>query len=58
MQPISPLVTVDIVVLNREWVIDKMLTSLQRQTYPHDRIFVIVVDGESKDKTVPTAERI
>lgn len=58
MQPIPPLITVGIVVLNREWIIDKMLTSLQGQTYPHDRIFVIVVDGESKDKTVPIAEQI
>jgi glycosyltransferase involved in cell wall biosynthesis len=58
MKLIPPLVTVGIVVLNREWIIDQMLTSLQRQTYPHDRIFVVLVDGESKDKTVPIAEQI
>jgi glycosyltransferase involved in cell wall biosynthesis len=35
-----------------------MLTSLQRQTYPHNRIFVLLVDGESKDNTVKTARQI
>lgn len=53
-----PFITVGIVVLNREWVIDKMLASLQNQTYPHNRIFVVIVDGESTDKTVEIAKRI
>ena len=57
MQPILPLITVGIVVLNREWIIDKMLTSLQRQTYPHNRVFVLLVDGESKDNTVKIARQ-
>jgi glycosyltransferase involved in cell wall biosynthesis len=57
MQPIPPLITVGIVVLNREWIIDKMLTSLQRQTYPHNRVFVLLVDGESKDNTVKIARQ-
>lgn len=51
------LVTVGIVVLNREWIIDKMLASLQSQTYPHNRIFVLMVDGCSTDKTVEYAQR-
>ena len=58
MKPIPSLITVGIVVLNREWIIDKMLTSLQRQTYPHDRVFVLLVDGESKDNTVKIAKQI
>ena len=58
MQPTPPLVTVGIVVLNREWIIDKMLASLQNQTYPHNKIFVLLVDGESKDNTVKTAKQI
>lgn len=58
MKPLFPLITVGIVVLNREWIIDKMLASLQRQTYPHDRIFVLVVDCESKDNTVQVARQI
>jgi len=49
---VYPLITVGIVVFNREWIIEKMLRSLQSQTYPHDRIFVVVVDGGSKDNTV------
>ena len=40
------------VVLNREWIIGKMLNSLMKQRYPHDRIYVVIVDGESEDRTV------
>lgn len=53
-----PLITVGIVVLNREWIFGKMLSSLLSQTYPHDKIFVLIVDGESKDKTVEIARNI
>ncbi|MDR0471409.1 MAG: glycosyltransferase [Nitrososphaerota archaeon] len=49
---VYPLITVGIVVFNREWIIEKMLRSLQSQTYPHNRLFVVVVDGGSKDSTV------
>jgi len=52
-----PLITVGVVVLNREWIIEKMLDSLLRQTYPHSRIFVVIVDGKSKDKTVEVARK-
>jgi glycosyltransferase involved in cell wall biosynthesis len=58
MDEFCPLITVGVVVLNREWIIDKMLASLQSQTYPHDHIFVILVDGGSTDKTVEKAKRI
>lgn len=53
-----PLITVGIVVLNREWIIGKMLDSLLCQTFPHDRIFVVVVDGGSKDRTVEIARKV
>jgi glycosyltransferase involved in cell wall biosynthesis len=53
-----PLITVGMVVLNREWIIGKVLDSLMRQTYPHDKIFVVFVDGGSKDKTVKIAKEI
>ena len=46
------MITVGIVGFNREWIIEKMLRSLQSQTYPHNRLFVVVVDGGSKDSTV------
>lgn len=54
----APIVTVGIVVLNREWIIGEMLRSLLNQSYPHDKISVIVVDGGSKDRTVEIAEKI
>ena len=53
-----PLITVGITVLNREWIIGRMLASLQSQTYPHNKIFVLIVDSESKDKTVETTRKI
>ncbi len=58
METAFPLITVGVVVLNREWIIGRMLASLQSQTYPHNRIFVLIVDGESIDKTVETARQI
>ncbi len=53
-----PLITVGVVVFNREWIIKRMLDSVQSQTYPHDRLFVLVVDGESKDNTVKVAKQV
>jgi glycosyltransferase involved in cell wall biosynthesis len=53
-----PLITIGVVVLNREWIIERMLASVQSQTYPHDRLFVLVVDGKSKDNTVKVAEQV
>lgn len=53
-----PILTIGIVVLNRDWIIERMLSSLIAQRYPHDRIFVIVADGGSKDKTVPIASKL
>jgi len=56
--PDFPLITVGVVVFNREWIIKKMLASLQRQTYPHDKLFVVIVDGESKDDTAKIANEV
>ena len=53
-----PLITIGVVVFNREWIIEKMLASVQSQTYPHDKLFVLVVDGKSKDNTVKIAEQV
>ncbi|MEM2098315.1 MAG: glycosyltransferase [Candidatus Bathyarchaeia archaeon] len=52
-----PFITVGIVVLNREWIIAKTLTSLKNQTYPHNKIFILIVDGESNDQTVNIAKQ-
>jgi glycosyltransferase involved in cell wall biosynthesis len=54
----SPLITVAIVVRNREWIIEKMLNSLLSQMYPHDKIHVLLVDGNSSDKTVEIARTV
>ena len=53
-----PLITIGIVVLNREWIINKMLKSLSIQNYPHDKIYVVIADGKSKDNTVEIARKI
>jgi glycosyltransferase involved in cell wall biosynthesis len=53
-----PLITVGIVVFNREWIIKRMLASVQSQTYPHDKLFVLIVDGESKDSTSKIAKQV
>ena len=53
-----PLITIGIVVFNREWIISEMLASVQSQTYPHQRLFILVVDGGSTDNTTKTAEQI
>ncbi|MEM2245683.1 MAG: glycosyltransferase [Thermofilum sp.] len=47
-----PFVTVCIITLNRERVIGEALRSLISQSYPKDRLHVVVVDGGSTDRTV------
>jgi glycosyltransferase involved in cell wall biosynthesis len=54
----KPLITVGIVTLNREWSIGCVLRSLLEQTYPHRKIYVVVVDGCSADRTVEVASSI
>lgn len=53
-----PLITVGVVVFNRAWIIKRMLASVQSQTYPHDKMFVLVVDGKSRDDTVKLAKQV
>ncbi len=53
----TPLVTVGVVALNRAWIIDRMLSSIQNQTYPHDKLYVVFVDGVSKDGTAELAKQ-
>ena len=49
-QPL-PLVTIIIATLDEEHFIEKCLTSLSEQTYPLERLEVLVVDGGSRDRT-------
>jgi len=53
-----PRVLICIPVLNRAWVIQYMLRSLMNQTYPKDKIKVVVVDGGSSDGTPRIAEKM
>ena len=53
----TPLVTVGIVALNRAWIIDKVLLSIQSQTYSHDSLFILFVDGLSRDGTADLARQ-
>jgi glycosyltransferase involved in cell wall biosynthesis len=53
----NPLITIGIVTLNRAWIIDKVLSSIQNQTYPHDALFILFVDGQSKDGTAELAKQ-
>lgn len=50
-----PVITVGILTLNREWSIEAVLEALSSQTYPHSRIYVLIVDGGSTDRTVEKA---
>ena len=54
----TPFIIVGMVVLNREWIIGEALNSICSQTYPHDRLFVLVIDGGSSDGTVEVARQI
>ncbi len=58
MKRTLPLITIGIVVLNRAWIIPKVLASIQSQIYPHNRLFILVVDGGSKDNTAKICEEI
>ena len=52
---ITPLVTLVVPVRNEAARLDACLASLTAQTYPRDRLEILVVDGESTDDTVARA---
>jgi glycosyltransferase involved in cell wall biosynthesis len=54
----TPLTTIAIVTLNRAWIIDKAISSIKSQTYPHKSMFVLIVDGESKDGTPELSRKL
>jgi glycosyltransferase involved in cell wall biosynthesis len=55
MKQTLPVITVIMPTLNSEKTIDLALNSLSKQTYPKDRIEILVIDGGSKDSTVQIA---
>jgi glycosyltransferase involved in cell wall biosynthesis len=52
-----PLVTVLIPARNESRDIEECLHAVQQQDYPHDRLEIVVVDGDSSDATVEVAEK-
>ncbi|HWQ28849.1 MAG TPA: glycosyltransferase family 2 protein [Dehalococcoidia bacterium] len=57
MQESRPFVSVIVPIRNEERHIERCLAALGEQDYPRDRFEVIVVDGESTDRTRPLVER-
>lgn len=53
----QPLVSIIVTTKNEEKNIDKCLESIQSQTYPQDKIEIIVVDNFSTDKTSAIARK-
>jgi glycosyltransferase involved in cell wall biosynthesis len=53
----NSLVTVAIVALNRAWISEKVLSCIQTQNYPHNRIFVLFVDEVNSDGTADLAKQ-
>ena len=53
----SPLVSVVITTKNEEKNIENCLKSILKQTYPRDKIEIIVVDNNSTDRTKEIARR-
>lgn len=52
-----PSVTVVMISLNDEKIIDACLSSIRRQDYPQDKIAILMVDGGSTDKTLSIASK-
>lgn len=54
---INPFVSVVVTTKNEEKNIEHCLSSIRRQTYPQDKIKIIVVDNNSSDKTKEIARK-
>lgn len=48
----QPLVSIIIATFNSQKTLSKVLTSIQKQTYPKSKIEILIVDGGSTDKTL------
>ena len=53
---LSPLVSFVIAAYNAEEDIDRCLSSIVKQTYPENRIEILVIDGDSSDETINIAK--
>ena len=54
----KPFVSALIVVRNEENRVGQCLDSLLSQDYPHDRYEIVVIDGDSSDRTVEIVQRM
>lgn len=57
MEQVLPFVTAMIVARNEESSISKAILSLLNQDYPKDRFELLIIDGESTDRTLETAKQ-
>jgi glycosyltransferase involved in cell wall biosynthesis len=53
-----PLVTIGMIVLNRDWIIEHTIKSILNQNYPKNKLYLIVIDGGSTDQTVYIINKI
>jgi glycosyltransferase involved in cell wall biosynthesis len=51
-------VTIGICVKNNEKTIQKAIESVVNQNFPHEKLQVIIIDGDSTDNTIPIIKRI
>ncbi len=52
-----PLVSIVVATLNSQKTLSDALKSIKMQSYPQDKIEILVIDGGSEDKTIDTAMR-
>lgn len=52
-----PLISVVITTFNSERTLEKTLSSIRNQSYPQNKIEILIVDGGSRDKTLEIAKK-
>jgi glycosyltransferase involved in cell wall biosynthesis len=52
-----PVISIAIATYNSEKTLEKTLQSINKQTYPKNKIEVLIIDGGSKDKTLAVAKK-
>ena len=52
-----PVISIAIATYNSEKTLEKTLKSIKKQTYPKNKIEVLIIDGGSKDKTLEIVKR-
>lgn len=52
-----PMISVMIATYNSGWILDKPLKALRAQSYPQDKLQIMIIDGGSTDNTFEIAEK-